>query len=121
MPHIRFSIKVDTEDEAPSRVVRRIEGAVYRYAGESDVEEQIGNLCCFLVQPGLAEEKQVSLFDAMDSISDETAECYEWVFDPSTGGCRLARHRNPRPIHRVTLTRDWCVSVRNGHVPSSRR
>ena len=86
MPHIRFSIQVETEDEEPSRVVRRIDGTVYRYAGESYVEEQIGNLCCFLVQPGLAEEKQVSLFDAMDSISDETAECYESVFDPSTDG-----------------------------------
>jgi hypothetical protein len=86
MPHIRFSILVDTEDEEPSRVVRRIEGTVYRYAGESDVEQQIGNLCCFLVQPGLAEEKDVSLFEAMDSISDETAECYESVFDPSTDG-----------------------------------
>jgi GNAT superfamily N-acetyltransferase len=86
MPRIRFSIQVDTEDKEPSRVVRRIEGTVYRYAGEFDVEEQIGSLCCFLVQPGLAEEKDVSLFDAMDSISDEAAECYESVFDPGSDG-----------------------------------
>jgi hypothetical protein len=44
-----------------------------RYPGESDVEEQIESLCCFLVQPGLAQEKHVSLFDAMDSIIDLTA------------------------------------------------
>ena len=84
MAHIRFSIQVDTEDEEPSRVVRRIEGTVYEYEGESDTEKQIGDLRCFLVQPGLAEEKQIHLFDAMDSISDETAECYEAVFDLAT-------------------------------------
>jgi len=84
MAHIRFSIQVDTEDEEPSRVVRRIEGTVYEYEGESDTEKQIGDLRCFLVQPGLAEEKQIHLFDAMDSINDETAECYEAVFDPAT-------------------------------------
>lgn len=77
MAHIRFSIQVDTEDEEPSRLVRRIEGTVYEYEGESDTEKQIGDLRCFLVQPGLAEERQIHLFDAMDSISDETAECYE--------------------------------------------
>jgi len=47
MSHIRFSIQVDTEDNEPSRVVRRIEGAVYRYAGESDVEERIGTSAVF--------------------------------------------------------------------------
>ena len=56
MPHIRFSIQVDMEDQEPSRVVRRIEGRVYQYAGGSDVEEQVGTLYCFLIQPGLAEE-----------------------------------------------------------------
>jgi GNAT superfamily N-acetyltransferase len=81
MAHIRFSIQVDTEDEEPSRVVRQIEGTVYDYEGESDTEKQIGDLRCFLVQPGLAEEKQIHLFDAMDSINDETVECYEAVFD----------------------------------------
>jgi hypothetical protein len=36
MAHIRFSIQVDTEDEEPSRVVRRTEGTLYEYEGESD-------------------------------------------------------------------------------------
>jgi hypothetical protein len=61
-----------------------IEGTVYEYEGESDTEKQIGDLRCFLVQPGLAEEKQIHLFDPADSISDETAECYEAVFDLAT-------------------------------------
>lgn len=68
---------MDTEDKEPSRLVRRIEGTVYEYEGESDTEKQIGDLGWFLVQPGLAEERQIHLFDAMDCISDETAECYE--------------------------------------------
>jgi hypothetical protein len=84
MPYIRFSIQVDTEDEEPSRVIRKIDGTVFEYAGESDKEEQIGTLKCFLVQPGLAAEKEVSLFDAMDSISDATMECYEALFDSET-------------------------------------
>jgi len=84
MPQIRFSIQVDTEDEEPSRVIRKIDGTVFEYAGESDKEEQIGNLQCFLVQPGLAAEKGESLFEAMDSICDATVECYEAVFDPDT-------------------------------------
>jgi hypothetical protein len=84
MPQIRFSIQVDTEDEEPSRVIRKIEGTVFECAGESDEEEQIGTLQCFLVQPGLAAEKEVSLFDAMDSISEATLECYEALFDPDT-------------------------------------
>ena len=37
-----------------------------------------------LVQPGLAAEKGASLFEAMDSISDATMECYEALFDPDT-------------------------------------
>jgi GNAT superfamily N-acetyltransferase len=84
MPYIRFSIQIDTEDEEPSRVIRKIDGTVFEYAEESDKEEQIGTLECFLVQPGLAAEKEVSLFDAMDSISDATMECYEALFDPDT-------------------------------------
>jgi hypothetical protein len=80
MPYIRFSIQVDTEDEEPSRVIRKIDGTVFEYAGESDKKEQIGNLQCFLVQPGLAFEKGESLYDAMDSISDATMECYEALF-----------------------------------------
>jgi hypothetical protein len=59
---------------------------MYQYAGESDGEEQIGDLRCFLVQPGLAEEKQISLFEPMDSISRATEECYESFFDPATNG-----------------------------------
>ena len=67
MPYIRFSIQVDTEDEEPSRVIRKIEGTVFEYAGDSDKDEQIGTLQCFLVQSGLAAEKGESLFEAMDS------------------------------------------------------
>jgi GNAT superfamily N-acetyltransferase len=84
MPQIRFSIEVDTEDEEPSRVIRKIDGTVFEYAGESDKEKQIGNLQCFLVQPGLAAERGESLFEAMDSISDATMDCYEALFDPDT-------------------------------------
>ena len=65
-------------------MIRKIEGTVFDYAGESDREVQIGNLQCFLVQPGLAAEKGESLFEAMDSISDATMECYEALFDPDT-------------------------------------
>jgi len=61
MPYIRFSIQVDTEDEEPSRVIRKIDGAVFEYAGDSDKEEQIGTLKCFLVQPGLAADKEEPL------------------------------------------------------------
>jgi hypothetical protein len=68
MPYIRFSIQVDTEDEEPSQVIRKIDGTVFEHVGESDKEEQIGNLQCFLVQPGLAAEKGESLFETMDSI-----------------------------------------------------
>jgi hypothetical protein len=41
MPQIRFSIEVDTEDEESSRVIRKIDGTVFEYAGESDKEKQI--------------------------------------------------------------------------------
>jgi len=51
-----------------------------------DHSQQTGGLRCFLVQPGLAEEKQISLFEAMDSISRATEECYESFFDPATNG-----------------------------------
>jgi predicted GNAT family acetyltransferase len=84
MAQIRFSIQVDKEDEEPSRVIRKIDGTVFEYAGESDKEEQIGNLQCFLVQPGLAAEKGESLFEAMDSISAAAMECCEALFDPDT-------------------------------------
>jgi GNAT superfamily N-acetyltransferase len=84
MPQIRFSIEVDTEDEEPSRVIRKIDGTVFECVGESDKEEKIGNLQCFLVQAGLAGEKGESLFEAMDSISDAAMECYEALFDPDT-------------------------------------
>lgn len=84
MPEIRFSIQVDTEDLEPSRVIRTIDGTVFECVGESDKEVRIGDLECFLVQPGLALEKGVSLFDAMDSITSETMECYEAIFDPDT-------------------------------------
>jgi predicted GNAT family acetyltransferase len=84
MAYIRFSIQVDIEDEEPSRVIRKIDGRVFEYVGESDREERIGDLCSFLVQPGLAFEKGENLYDAMDSISDDTAEYYAAVFDPDT-------------------------------------
>jgi hypothetical protein len=84
MPYIRFSIQVDTEDEEPSRVIRKIDGTIFEYAEESDKEKNIGDLQCLLVQPSFAEEKGQSLCDAMDSISDETMECYDAVFDPDT-------------------------------------
>ncbi len=84
MPYIRFSIQVDTEDVEPSRVIRKIDGTIFEYAEESDKEENIGNLHCYLVQPGFAAEKGETLCDAMDSINDSTMECYEAVFDPDT-------------------------------------
>jgi hypothetical protein len=60
MPYIRFLIQADTEDEEPSRVIRKIDGAVFEYAGESDKEEQIGNSQCFLVPMQFARRREVS-------------------------------------------------------------
>ncbi len=61
MPQIRFSVRVNTEDEEPSRVIRKIDGTVCEYLAESDKEEQKGTLQCFLVQPGLAEKGESPL------------------------------------------------------------
>ena len=41
MAQIRFSIQVDTEDEEPSRVIRKIEGTVFEYAGESEKKSRL--------------------------------------------------------------------------------
>jgi hypothetical protein len=118
MAHIRFSIQVDTEDEEPSRVVRRSEGTVFEYEGESDTEKQIGDLRCFLVQPGLAEEKQIRLFDAMDSISDETAECYEAVFDVATNDLNADIEATDPVLGFPKLS---CRRDRRRHAPMQRR
>jgi GNAT superfamily N-acetyltransferase len=81
VPFIRFSIQVDTEDREPSRVVRRIDGIVFDYADGSEREEELGTVRAFLVLVGLAREKKESVYDAMDAINDDTAECYAAVFD----------------------------------------
>lgn len=81
MPFIRFSIQVDTEDPEPSRVVRKIDGIVFDYAEGSERERELGKVRAFQLLVGLARERQESIYDAMDSISDDTAECYAAVFD----------------------------------------
>jgi hypothetical protein len=36
-------IQVDIEDEEPRRVIRKIDGSVFEYVGESDREERMEN------------------------------------------------------------------------------
>jgi hypothetical protein len=84
LPYIRFSIQVDTDDSEPSRVVPKIHGMVFDYAEGSEQEVKLGEVDAFLLLTALAAEKGESIFDAMDSISDATTECYGAVFDPNS-------------------------------------
>jgi GNAT superfamily N-acetyltransferase len=85
MPHIRFTIQVDCEDEEPSRVVPAFRGEVFEYEEGSDEEFKIGRIDGYLVMRGRAMDDGESLFDAMDSISSSTLECFEALFDNETG------------------------------------
>jgi GNAT superfamily N-acetyltransferase len=85
MPHIRFTIQVDCEDEEPSRVVPAFRGEVFEYEEGSDEEFKIGRIDGYLVMRGRAMDDGDSLFDAMDSISSSTLECFEALFDNETG------------------------------------
>jgi hypothetical protein len=40
MPYIRFSIQVDTEDEEPSRVIRKIDGTIFEPGVSSPILDQ---------------------------------------------------------------------------------
>jgi GNAT superfamily N-acetyltransferase len=85
MPHIRFTIQVDCEDDEPSRVVPSFHGEVFEYEEGSDEEIKVGRIGGFLVMRGRAMDEGESLFHAMDSISSSTLECFEALFDQETG------------------------------------
>lgn len=84
MPHIRFTIQIDCDDE-PSRTVPAFHGDIFEYEEGSDVETRIGRIDGYLVMRGRCMDEGESLFDAMDSISSSTLECFEALFDPETG------------------------------------
>lgn len=85
MPRIRFTIEVDCHDEEPSRVVPGFHGDVLEYAEDSDEEIKVGRISGYLVMRGRAMDEGENLFDAMDSISSSTTECFEALFEQETG------------------------------------
>ena len=85
MPHIRFTVQVDCEDQEPSRVVPAFHGEVFEYRDDSDEEIKIGRIDGYLVLRGRAMDEGENLFDAMDSISSSTLECFEALFDHESG------------------------------------
>jgi GNAT superfamily N-acetyltransferase len=84
MPHIRFTVQVDCENEEPSRILPAFHGEIFEYAGDSGQEIKIGRIDCHLVLRGRAMDEDVDLFVAMDSISSSTLECFEALFDPES-------------------------------------
>jgi GNAT superfamily N-acetyltransferase len=84
MPHIRFTVEVDCEDQEPSRIIPAINGTIFEYEGETDKEVSVGNIHAYLVLRSRAMNEGVSLFDAMDSISQSVFDCYEALFDVET-------------------------------------
>jgi GNAT superfamily N-acetyltransferase len=86
MPHIRFTVQVDCENDEPSRVVPGFHGEVFEYREDSDEEIKVGRIDGYLVMRGRAMDEGENLFDAMGSISSSTLECFEALFDHESGG-----------------------------------
>jgi len=87
IPYIRFTIKVDCDDPEPSRIIPGIYGEIFDPPGgpnNPDKETKIGAIQAFLILRGRAMNTGESLFDAMDSISSSTMECYEALFRAPT-------------------------------------
>lgn len=84
MATIRFTIEVGCEDEEPSRIIPAIDGEILVRVGDSDEETKIGAIHAYLVLRGRALNERVSLFEAMDSISQSVFDCYEALFDVET-------------------------------------
>jgi hypothetical protein len=84
MANIRFDIEVSCEDEEPSRVIPAIHGKILVCVGDSDEETKIGVIHAYLILRGRALNERVSLFEAMDSISQSVFDCYEALFDVET-------------------------------------
>ena len=81
MPHIRFTVQVDCENEEPSRVMPAFHGEIFENTDDSDREIHIGRIDGYLVLRGRAMDEGEDLFGAMDSISSSTSECFEALFD----------------------------------------
>jgi hypothetical protein len=95
-------VQVDCEDEEPSRVVPAFHGEVFEYREDSDEEIKIGRIDSYLVMRGRAMDEGENLFDAMDSISSSTLECFEALFDQESGEWKKSVERlygggNTRP------------------------
>lgn len=84
MPAVRFIIQVDCEDDEPSRVVPFIHGDILELSEDSDAESKIGEISAYLLQRGRAMDEEENTFEAMDSISTSTSECFEALLDPET-------------------------------------
>src|SRR6266851_1915843 len=87
MAFVRFTIQIDCEDSEPSRIVPHIEGEILDDPQEGSDEEfgqKIGHLHAYLVQRSRAISEGVSLFDAMDSISQALYDCYAALFEEPT-------------------------------------
>jgi GNAT superfamily N-acetyltransferase len=85
MPHIRFTVQVECGNDEPSRVTPAFHGEIFERAEGSDEEIRIGRIDGYLVLRGRAIDEGEDLFDAMDSISSSTSECFEALFDHESG------------------------------------
>jgi len=84
MANIRFTIEVNCENEEPDRVIPAIDGEILARVGDSDEETKIGSVHAYLVLRGRALNERLSLFEAMDSISQSVFDCYAALFDVET-------------------------------------
>ncbi len=124
MPIIRFEFQTDSLNDEPSQFVLEIEGTIYEtvdspeHKGFDEWEEvKVGKILLNLVQRDRIWDAKESLFQVMDSISSETCECYESIFDLKTNDWKRSiesiyepdffTHPNLLLIRTLDLDKKW--------------
>lgn len=108
MPRIQFELNLDSDDTEPSRFLITFSGTIYQRLEPNDEnddeenEEIVGHVELILVRREQIWNEHESLFEAMDSLSSETCECYESIFDVRTGDWKqaiLSLYKPEEPMH----------------------